>query len=90
MSSNAMFSHYLSAPSSSCRLDLRLTFPKEPVPSVRPTMYCPMRGGLLDGCWERDLPGAAGTGRVDIALGGGRDDMGLMGCIYMIRVESSL
>jgi len=53
-------------------------------------MYCPMRGGLLDGCWERDLPGAAGTGRVDIALGGGRGDMGLMGCMCMIRVESSL
>jgi len=73
MSSDAMFSHYLSATSSSCWAysGLHLTLPKEPVPSVRPTMYCPMRGGLLDGCCERDLPGAAGTGRVDIALGGG-------------------
>jgi hypothetical protein len=34
-----------------------------------------MRGGLLDEGWERDLPGAAGTGRVDISLGGGGGDM---------------
>jgi hypothetical protein len=38
-------------------------------------MYCPMRGGLLDEGWERDLPGAAGTGRVDIVLSGDGGDM---------------
>ena len=37
-----------------------------------------MRGGLLDGCCERDLPGAAGTGRVDIVLGGRAGDMGMI------------
>jgi hypothetical protein len=90
MSSDAMFGHYLSAPSSSCSAlnDLRLTLPKEPVPSVRPTMYCPMRGGLLDGCCERDLPGAAGTGRVDIALNGGLVIWGWSLMVYMYLIES--
>jgi hypothetical protein len=40
-----------------------------------------MRGGLLDGCWERDLPGAAGTGRVDIALSGGSVMGGIWGMV---------
>jgi hypothetical protein len=37
MSGHAMFSDYSSAWSG--RVDLRLTLPNEPVPSVRPTMY---------------------------------------------------
>lgn len=75
MFGNCQFSHDTTRDS----VDLRLTLPNEPVPRVRPTIYCPIRAGALDefdDCCERDLPGAAGAGRVVMLGGGGVEDEG--------------
>jgi hypothetical protein len=74
--------------------------PNDPVPSVRPTMYCPIRAWGLrsvlveEVVWaERDRPwlwgGGAGAGRVDIGmvgLGGGGYMMVLGISVYVFYI----